>query len=264
MTAIGLTLLPNRTVDPWGGINPWQIWLFTVLTAAISYAGYVAVRVLGPGKGVLVSGLAGALVSSTAVTVAFARRAAAGGPVRPLAAGAMLAAMVSVLRVTAIVALVKPSLAPILAPPALAAGLVFGGLAAALLHRKSAPPPDAKLGNPFDLGPLLIFAASFAVVAGASAALTQHFGASGVLLTSAVSGVLDVDVASLSAARMAGGAVSLSVAVGAILAAIAANACARVVAALATGPLGYSLPYLGATVAAITAGGAVFRLLPGG
>ena len=83
MTAIGLSLLPNRTIDPWGGVNPWEIWAFTVLTAAISYGGYIAVRVFGPGKGVLLSGLARALVSSTAVTVAFARRAAAGEPVRP-------------------------------------------------------------------------------------------------------------------------------------------------------------------------------------
>lgn len=74
MTAIGLSLLPNRTIDPWGGVNPWEIWFFTVLTAAISYAGYIAIRILGPGKGVLISGLAGAIVSSTAVTVAFARR----------------------------------------------------------------------------------------------------------------------------------------------------------------------------------------------
>jgi hypothetical protein len=53
MTAIGLSLLPNRTIDPWGGVNPWEIWFFTVLTAAISYAGNIAIRIFGPGKGVL-------------------------------------------------------------------------------------------------------------------------------------------------------------------------------------------------------------------
>ena len=111
MTAIILPLLPNRTIDPWGGLNPWEIWFFTVLTAAISYGGYVAVRVFGPGKGILISGLAGALVSSTAVTVAFGRRASAGEQARPLAAGASLAAMISVLRVLTVVAVVKPELA---------------------------------------------------------------------------------------------------------------------------------------------------------
>jgi uncharacterized membrane protein (DUF4010 family) len=234
-----------------------------VLTAAISYAGYIAVRVLGPGKGILISGLAGALVSSTAVTVAFARRAKAGDPVRPLTGGAMLAAMISVLRVSVIVSIVKPDLAFTLAPPVFAAALVFGGLGAAFLFRSATDgEAEAKLGNPFDLVPLLLFAASFAVVAVASAALTQSFGASGVILTSAFSGVLDVDVASLSAARQTGGAITIATATAAILAAIATNAVARVVAAGAVGPLRYSVPFLGATLAAIVVGGAAFWLLP--
>jgi uncharacterized membrane protein (DUF4010 family) len=263
MTAIGLSLLPNRTIDPWGGVNPWEIWFFTVLTAAISYAGYVAVRVLGPGKGILVSGLAGAVVSSTAVTVAFARRAKAGDPVRPLTAGAMLAAMISVLRVLVIVSIVKPQLGLALAPSALAAGLVFGGFGGALLYRSTAEATaEAKLGNPFDLIPLLVFAASFVLIAAASAALTQTFGASGVILTSAFSGIADVDVASLSAARQVGGAVTVATATAAILAAIASNAVARVVAAGAVGPFRYSLPFLGATLAAIAAGAGAFLLVP--
>jgi uncharacterized membrane protein (DUF4010 family) len=263
MTAIGLSLLPNRTIDPWGGVNPWEIWLFTVLTAAISYAGYIAIRVLGPGKGILVSGLAGALVSSTAVTVAFARRAKAGDPVRPLAGGAMLAAMISVLRVFTIVVIVRPELGFTLAPPVFAAALVFGGLGGALLYRSTDDgTAEAKLGNPFDLGPLLLFAASFAVIAAASAALSQFFGGSGVILTSAVAGTLDVDVASLSAARQTGASITAVTASAAILAAIATNAVARVVAAAAVGPLRYALPFLGATLAAIAAGGAAFWLLP--
>ena len=110
MTAIGLPLLPDRAIDPWGGFNPWQVWFFTVLTAAISYLGYIAVKVLGSARGLLVSGLAGALVSSTAVTVAFARTAKAGGNPRPLAGAAALAAMVSVLRVMTVVLIIQPQI----------------------------------------------------------------------------------------------------------------------------------------------------------
>jgi uncharacterized membrane protein (DUF4010 family) len=36
MTAVILPLLPDRTIDPWGGFNPRQVWFFTVLTAALS------------------------------------------------------------------------------------------------------------------------------------------------------------------------------------------------------------------------------------
>jgi uncharacterized membrane protein (DUF4010 family) len=51
MTTIILPLLPNRAIDPWGGFNPWEIWFFTVLTASLSYLGYIAVQLLGPARG---------------------------------------------------------------------------------------------------------------------------------------------------------------------------------------------------------------------
>ncbi|ESX69001.1 hypothetical protein X758_19530 [Mesorhizobium sp. LSHC416B00] len=36
-TAIILPLLPNRTIDPWGGFNPWEVWLLTVLMASAAH-----------------------------------------------------------------------------------------------------------------------------------------------------------------------------------------------------------------------------------
>ena len=42
MTAIVLPILPDRTLDPWGGFNPREVWFFTVLIATISYLGYIA------------------------------------------------------------------------------------------------------------------------------------------------------------------------------------------------------------------------------
>jgi uncharacterized membrane protein (DUF4010 family) len=210
----------------------------------------------------LIGGLAGALVSSTAVTVAFARRASGGGAVRPLAGGAVLAAMVSVLRVLTLLTLVKPELALAVAAPLLAATVVLGAIGASMVARGAGPPgTETKVGNPFDLAPLLLFAGSFVVVAAASAALTQHFGSAGVLFTSGVSGIMDVDVASLTAARMAGDAISIHVAAVAVLTAIAANTASKVVMAAAAGPLGYSLPLLGATALATAVAAAAFGMM---
>lgn len=187
MTAIGLTVLPNRPIDPWGGLNPWEIWVFTVLTAAISYLGYIAVRMFGSSKGLLVSGLAGALVSSTAVTVAFARNAKAGGNSAALAGAAALAAMVSVLRVTIIVLVVQPQVIRIIGPAALSAAAIFAVCGLALLARGKGQGEAGPLSrNPFELGPLLLFAALFAVVATASAALVGQLGSSSLVATSAL------------------------------------------------------------------------------
>lgn len=50
MTFLMLPIPPNRPVDPWSAINPYEIWLLTILIAAVSFAGYVAVRLWGPSR----------------------------------------------------------------------------------------------------------------------------------------------------------------------------------------------------------------------
>ena len=264
MTAVILPLLPDRTIDPWGGFNPWQIWFFTVLTAAISYLGYLATRILGEQRGLLVSAVAGAVVSSTAVTVALARTAKAGGNPFPLAGAASLAAAVSILRVCLIVALVEPSPLRTLAPAALVAALCFAACGALLMLRSGGQgPADTPARNPFALGPLLAFAVLFAIVSTAGAALAGRIGSAGLMATSALSGTFDVDVAVLSTLRLVGHSVSAEMAGAIVLAALAANAAGRLFLALLAGPVRFSLPLAAATVAAAGLGFAAFALLPG-
>ncbi len=267
MTLIVLPLLPNRTVDPWGGINPWEIWFFTVLTAAISFAGYITIRLLGPGKGILVSAVLGGIVSSTAVTIAFGRRArrksasegeAAGqGDWRRFAGGAALAAMSSVTRVLVIVLVVKPELGLVIAAPALAGAVTFGLIGGLLVLRGKTEDGETRLGNPFDLGPLLLFVGGFVVIAGASAAAAGAFGPGSVVVTSGLTGIFDVDVAALTASRLAGTTVPFQTAAQAVLLAIALNACGRLVAAGIAGPWRYTALLSTAAAAAIAVGAGV-------
>ncbi len=263
MTAIVLPLLPNRTVDPWGGLNPWEVWFFTVLTAAISYFGYIAVRVLGAARGLIVSAVAGALISSTAVTVALARAAEPDQPVLPMAGAAALAAMVSILRVGLIVAIVNIQVLGAIGPALLAVATAFGVAGALLLIRRGegavlAPP----MHSPFELGPLLLFAALFAIVSVTNAAMAGHVGTGGLLASAAVSGTVDVDVAVLSTLRLAGVSASVTDAGGAVLAAIAANAVLRLGLAVAAGPARFWLPLAVSTALAGIAGATAFLFLP--
>ncbi len=73
MTLILLPLLPDRQLSPWFPVNPREVWLFTIVIAALSFAGYVVIRVAGARLGILLSGLVGGLVSSTAVTLNMAQ-----------------------------------------------------------------------------------------------------------------------------------------------------------------------------------------------
>ena len=263
MTAIILPLLPNRPIDPWGGLNLWEIWFFTVLTAAISYLGYIAVRVLGNSKGLLVSALTGSLVSSTAVTLAFARMAKAGGNARPLAGVAMLAAMVSILRVAALVIIVEPRILLLAGPAILAAAVTFGlGGFIFTLRKNEEVNESPQAQNPFELGTLLVFAALFAIVSTAGAALIDQLGSGSLVGTSAVSGILDVDVAVLSALRSTGHAVPHDVISLAVLAALASNAIGRLVLAASAGTRTYGMLLTLATLAALAAGYAAFALIP--
>ena len=73
-TFIVLPLLPSRPVDPWGALNPYSLWLLVLLISSLSLVGYVGSRWLGADRGIVLTGLTGGLVSSTAVTLSFARQ----------------------------------------------------------------------------------------------------------------------------------------------------------------------------------------------
>jgi uncharacterized membrane protein (DUF4010 family) len=263
MSAVVLPLLPDRTIDPWGGLNPRQIWFFTVLTAALSFLGYAATRILGETRGLILSALAGAAVSSTAVTLALARAARAGGTSRALAGAAALAAMVSILRVCVIAGLIAPAALATIAPSALVAAAGFAATGGLLLLRVDATnAAEAPIRNPFELVPLLIFAALFGIGSTVTAALAGSVGDSGILATSAVTGLFDVDVATLSALRLIGPPVSAELAGKAALVALAANAVARFALAIAAGPVGYWAPLAVANLVAGGMGIAAFLFLP--
>ena len=256
MTVVVLPMLPNRTVDPWSSINPREIWQFMILTAAVSYGGYIAVRLAGPSLGVLVGGLVGSVVSSTAVTITFARRAKEGGSAHLFAGGALIGGMVSIARVLIIVSLVAPQLIAVIAAPALAAAAVFGAGGLVLLYTKGEQADGGlDIGNPFDLTPLVLFASAYSAIALLNGWFSRSFGASALLLTSSISGLFDVDVAVLSAARLATTPAAAEVAARAILLALAMNAVSRAAIAVAAGSARFSIIYGTVTAAAALAGG---------
>ncbi|NVD39924.1 DUF4010 domain-containing protein [Ensifer sp. HO-A22] len=262
MTAVILPLLPDRPIDPWGGFNPRAVWFFTVLSAVISYCGYIAIRLLGTTKGLIVSGLAGALVSSTAVTVSFGQKAASGEEPSSLAGAAMLAATVSLLRVFVLVLVLAPSLAGGLIATIAPAACVFALFGAILLARGDLRENShVAAHNPFELMPLLVFAGMFAITMTLSAVLANRVGNAGFLIVSAVSALFDVDVSVLSSLRLLGHSVGAEIVTSGVLVALVSNAFGRLVLAAIASPVAYWGRLALATVLAVSAGAAAYALI---
>jgi uncharacterized membrane protein (DUF4010 family) len=206
MTFLLLPLLPNHTVDPWNALNPAQIWMYAILVAAISFGGYVAVRVLGERLGVLMAGVTGGIASSTATTLTLARIGREHpASARLVSAGILVASVVMAIRVVVVAALLNPALAYRLVPSLGAIALVLGCAAAVLLVRNVKwEHPTLALINPLELWTALKLAGFIAVVVVASEALRELIGSRGVFAVALVSSVADVDAVTISMAQLGG------------------------------------------------------------
>jgi uncharacterized membrane protein (DUF4010 family) len=83
LVGIVLPLVPNHPIISWTPITPFQVWLALVAISTLSYASYLLQRYLPMKTGALLPGILGGFYSSTATTVALARRQKIGrGPER--------------------------------------------------------------------------------------------------------------------------------------------------------------------------------------
>ena len=265
MSFLLLPILPNRPVDHWQVLNPAEIWLLAILIAAVSFAGYVAVRVLGERNGIAVAAVAGGLASSTATTLSFARLAREHPEgVRLLAGGILLSGVTMLVRVVVLAGLLNPALLWPLAGPAAAAATVLLLWAAVLLWaRRGAAPeaPSLSIKNPFELATVLKLAALIAAIMLVAKVAAWKAGTAGLYLLAAVSGIADVDALTLSMARLAGPQVAVANAATAILVAVSVNTASKAVITASVGGKAIGTLVAGASALAIAALAAAFMML---
>lgn len=234
MTFLILPFAPDRPIDPWGGINPRELWIIAILTAAISFAGYIGVKAFGARTGYLIAGAIGGLSSSTVVVMHFSRQAkGAGAPIaRQLAAGALLGGAASAVRAGVIAIGLAPVLAPLLVPPLLA---LIGGfcLSAWLLTRSGARngasgverPP---LPNPLDLLEIVRTMAVLAAVFVVVRFMAQQVGPAGAIVTAAITGAVDVHAVAAATPALIHAGLSVATAALALLLGLASSTLAKV------------------------------------
>jgi len=206
ISVVLLPVLPDKTIDPWKVLNPYEIWWMVVLIALISFLGYFAIKIAGPHRGVGLTGFFGGLASSTALTLNFARFGRQSPNLHPLlASGVAVAAATMFPRILVIVGVIHPILLRDLAAPMLLMS-ALGYLGAAWLWRRSkklAAPGELLLKNPLELTKAIQFGALLAIIMLASNAAKLWMGDAGILAVAGLSGLSDVDAITLTVSRMA-------------------------------------------------------------
>ncbi len=207
MTLIGLVILPvlpNRNFGPYAVINPFEIWLMVVLIVGISLGAYVLSRMMSARRGMLVAGLLGGLISSTATTVSYAR-----GSIRSLdrarqaTAVILISSPVVFARVIVEIGVVAPEILMLTLPPLLLEMALLAGLAWLYLRDcgKSFL-PESDVHPPSDLKPAIGFGLLYLVVLVGAATARDYFGQSGLYVVAVISGLTDMDAITLSVAQL--------------------------------------------------------------
>jgi uncharacterized membrane protein (DUF4010 family) len=238
MTVVLLPVLPDRDLGPWDAINPYELWLMVILIAGVSFIGYIAIKLIGERKGILVTALAGGLVSSTAVTMDLAGRAKRmPAQRRLLATGIGLATLTMFIRVFGVVAVIEPSLLIPLLPTLGGAALGCGAVLLMLWPWGTRPQAvdQSTAANPLELGTALKFGALLGAILIATKVAQLYLGTAGVYGLAMVSGIADVDAATLSFAKAAPIDLAETVAATAITLLVLSNTFSKMVLAITVG-----------------------------
>lgn len=226
ISMVVLPVLPHQAYGPYQVLNPFEIWLMVVLIVGLSLAGFIAYKFLGSTGGLLVAGVLGGVISSTATTVGAARQVRnQARVVRMASLVIMIASTVTIFRVLIELAVVAPRTFPQLVWPlaTMLGAMAVIAIAADLLWRKETGVLPTQQ-NPAELKTALSFALVYALIKFAVAAAREEFGELGLYVVSVISGLTDMDAVTLSTAQLVdSGKLEVPLAWRAILIAAIAN-----------------------------------------
>jgi uncharacterized membrane protein (DUF4010 family) len=208
MALVILPLLPVGPFGPLGGIRPRELWMMVLLFSGISFLAYIVRSFLGEGKGYVIAGLLGGLISSTNVTLSFSRISSAQARTRiPLALGVVAASTMLCFRVAAAAFFLNPVFGKALVPFLFAPAILGAAFTAFGLRRWGPGQSEPeKTSNPLQFRSALQMAALFQVVLFLVTAVKQRWGQTGLLFSGAILGLTDVDALVISMAKVAGDA----------------------------------------------------------
>ena len=228
------------TLDRLALVNPYQLWFLVVAISGLGFCAYVLVRILGAKRGLVLTGLAGGIVSSTSVTLAMAEQSRRTPQWKnSIVAAVLVACGVMTLRVLVVATALHAPLLRTLGLP-IGAMLVANLALAFWMTRRGAGAGGGSSGpiviaTPLAIGSAVKLAGLIFLVRVLSEVAVLLIGDAGLLLMAGLSGLVDVDALTVAASQQAATArIGDAFAAAAIFVAVAVNTLVKAVLALTT------------------------------
>lgn len=195
-------VMPNRTIDPYGVINPKILLMVTIIVTSIGFVGYIALKKVGYLYGLPILGALGGLFNSEATTGALAARTRGFKETYPaVVKGILLTNSVMLLRNLVVASAVSIAVfKDMLYPQVL---MVLACLLYFVLYRSEKVPRkiDLQVAMPFAITPALIFASMFVFVSWI-VNLLKDYGLTSVYITAFLGGLVSSAATTASMASL--------------------------------------------------------------
>lgn len=222
-----MPFLPDENYGPGNILNPREIGWIVVIVSSLSFIGYLLIKFVGAGKGILLTAFFGGMFSSTAVAWVFSSRSKETSKElsQLYGAGIMLASAVMFVRVAVVSFIFNREVFRLLVIPC---GILFliSLLATFILAKKAgviSSEQNISLGNPLNLLNAMGFATLFIVIMLAVFFADKWLGNAGLLISGIISGFTDVDAINISMSKFALSSGKVNIAVLTIVSAVLSN-----------------------------------------
>ncbi|OQW47486.1 MAG: hypothetical protein A4S09_15225 [Proteobacteria bacterium SG_bin7] len=196
-------VVPNQSFGPFGVLNPHEAWLMVMIIVAISLSGYIIYKFFGEKAGIILGGILGGVISSTATTLSYSKRADELNKSIPSGAIVVLIAWTTVyVRIFLEVVVAAPSFQAIWPP--LGGMFLISVLCTFWKWRESESNGEGMptQSNPAELRTALMFGVLYSIILLAVAYSKTFFGSGGLSVVAVLSGVTDMDAITLSTSRL--------------------------------------------------------------
>lgn len=211
-------------------INPSKLWFYVVLITGIEVLSFIAMKLIGKGKGMAVASFASGFVSSTSATQSLAVRSKAVKSFRKLVGYALLANVASFLQIFLLVVPLSLVFFKTILPSVvvmIVVGLILAFYNISKDKESDKAEDNEEESNLFSLIPAIKFAVLILVVKFVTSISLVYFGQAGFLFSSIIASFAGIDAVLINLATISGQSISLQFGLVAFLAVNATNLAAK-------------------------------------